>query len=71
MEDKNLMLENLEEYVKQTWIDHIVDEETGIVKQMGTPHSQDRMNHMEDGIYMANKKSNLSLQELETIRSLL
>lgn len=69
MEDKNLMLENLEEYVKQTWIDHIVDEETGIVKQMGTPHSQDRMNHMEDGIYMANKKSNLSLQELETIRS--
>lgn len=69
MEDKDLMLENLEEYVKQTWIDHIVDEETGIVKQRGTPHSQDRMNHMEDGIYMANKKSNLSLQELETIRS--
>lgn len=69
MEDKDLMLENLEEYAKQTWIDHIVDEETGIVKQRGTPHSQDRMNHMEDGIYMANKKGNLSLQELETIRS--
>lgn len=59
------------EYEKQTWIDHIVDEETGIVKQWGTPHSAKRMNHMEQGIFDANRKGNLSLEEIEYIRSTL
>lgn len=71
MLDRDLILEILEEYQKQEWIDHIVDEETGIVRQRGTPHSQDRMNHMEEGIYQANIKGNLSLQELESINSLI
>ena len=38
-------------YVKQKWINHIVDPETGAIIQQGTPHSEDRMNHMEEGIY--------------------
>ena len=40
-------------YVKQKWIDHIIDKETGEVIQQGTVHSEQRMNHMEEGIYNA------------------
>lgn len=73
MEDKEIIIpdidpEELTEYEKQTWIDHIVDDETGIVKQRGTAHSQDRMNHLEDGIYNANKKGNIAILNIDNIK---
>lgn len=40
-------------YEKQSWIDHIVDEE-GQVIQQGTAMDALHFNHMEDGIYDAN-----------------
>lgn len=40
-------------YEKQVWLDHIVDEKTGEIIQQGTVHSQERMNHIEEGIYQS------------------
>ena len=37
-------------YVKQTWVDHIVADDTGEVLQYGTVINAERMNHIEDGI---------------------
>lgn len=37
-------------YIKQTWIDHIIADDTGEVLQYGTVINAERMNHIEDGI---------------------
>ena len=37
-------------YVKQTWVDHIVADDTGEVLQYGTIVNAERMNHIETGI---------------------
>lgn len=48
-------------YEKQVWLDHIVDEETGEIIQQGTVHSQQRMNHIEEGIYQSADKKSVDL----------
>ncbi len=37
-------------YIKQTWVDHIIADDTGEVLQYGTVINAERMNHIEDGI---------------------
>lgn len=45
----------MSEYIKQEWIDHIEDIDTGEILQAGTLYCARLMNHMEDGIYDAHK----------------
>ena len=41
----------MESYERIGWLDHVVDIITEEVIQEGTPVSQTKMNHMDDGIY--------------------
>lgn len=46
------------------WVDHIEDEENGIVIQRGTPHTAKKMNNMEEGIKQANDNANVNIDGL-------
>lgn len=50
-------------YIKQEWIDHIEDIETGELLQEGTLYCARLMNHMEDGI----ESAHLELISFESI----
>lgn len=51
-------------YVKQTWVDHIVADDTGEVLQQGTILDAAHFNHMEEGIAaMSESLEDLSIGE--------
>lgn len=56
-------------YIKQTWVDHIQDIETGEVLQQGTLYCARLMNHMEDGIELAHIEISDALKNISALET--